>query len=277
MKNSQQSLKQDRQNERLRFIDLCAYSLGYVSRKLLMQRFEIKDTWASKDIQEYLAVCKNQLIYSHQARAYQTVDCFEPVFEHSFTDAYLLAAEGIQKLNCVSDVLEQAQQANIKSIDSDLLSIAAVLRAVNRKTSVEIEYISRSSGRSQRLIMPHTIFSAGNFKYVRAFDNKTGQFRSFKLNRIVQSHFSSLKPEEHMLLNVDADWNHELTLKLVVNKLARDKEAIEFDYGLTNGELVIQIRKALLPFFLMDWNIAPKDNEVLPATLFPLEVKDIQE
>lgn len=274
MQNKEQNLKQDRQHERLIFIDLCAYSLGYVSRKLLMQRFDIKDTWASKDIKEYLAICENQLTYSHQARAYQVIDNFMPAFEHSFEDAYLLAAEGLQKLDCVPNLFEQTTKAKIKSIDPELLSIAGVLRAVHRRTQVEIEYISRSSGRSKRLIVPHTLFSAGNFKYVRAFDHKSGEFRSFKLNRIVQSIFKNLEPEEQMLSATDSDWNSSLTLKLVANKLSQDKEAIEFDYGLINGELKVQIKKALLPFFLMDWNILPQEHENLPAILFPLEVKE---
>jgi hypothetical protein len=74
----------------------------------------------------------------------------------------------------------------------------------------------------------------------------------------------------------DQDWNQDLELTITCNDNLENKEAIEFDYGLVNGQLKVQVKKALLMYFLMDWHVAPIDTK-LPATFFPLKVTQIHE
>lgn len=68
---------------------------------------------------------------------------------------------------------------------------------------------------------------------------------------------------------LDKDWNMDVCVTIKVN----NKESIEFDYGLVNGKLEITIKKALLMYFLVDWNIAPQGYDSLPSILFPLKVE----
>lgn len=274
--SSKPSLKENRQLERLKFIDLCAYTLGYVNRRLLTSRFDIEGAYASRDIKEYQAKTFEKLSYNTSLKAYEPVAWFEPMFEHTFEDAFLLISEGAQKISFIPKLAEAQVVTSIPGVEPDLKIIAPVLRALSRGVKVEVEYISTSSGLSKRLIAPHSLIAAGNFKYVRAFDHKTGEFRAFKLNRIVNARLTSWKIDEKMHKNSDQEWNEEATLALAANKNLKHKESIEFDFGLINGSKEIKIRRALIPFFLMDWNIAPQKHENLPATLFPLEVKGIK-
>lgn len=269
---NESDLKKERQAERLKFIDLCAYVLGYVNRSLLTARFNIKGTYATTDIKEYQEQSLGRLSYNTSLKAYEPVDRFKPMFDHLHEDAFMLISEGTQKICFIPKLLDSQVAISIHGLEPKLELVAPVLRAIGRGLKVEIDYISNSSGQTKRLIAPHSLITAGNFKYVRAFDHKTGEFRSFKLNRIMHARLTNEKIDIEMQKNSDPDWNEVVTLVLRANQSLKHKEAIEFDYGMVNGELEVPIKKALLPFFLMDWNIAPQNQPNLPPVRFPLEI-----
>ncbi len=54
--------------------------------------------------------------------------------------------------------------------------------------------------------------------------------------------------------SADENWNKTVQLKIVVNpnQSSDTIEAIEFDFGLHNGHITIEVKKALVHFFLMD-------------------------
>ena len=110
---------------------------------------------------------------------------------------------------------------------------------------------------------------------MRAFDHKSGEFRSFKLNRIFESRELKYLPDNGQRQIDDVQWNQEIEVKIVVHPDIEYKETIEDDFGLVDGELKVKLREASLPFFLMDWNIAPLEYLNLPCVLFPLVVSEI--
>jgi WYL domain-containing protein len=266
------NLAQERQKERLKYIDLCAYILGYSNRKSLMNRFDIKQAWATKDFAAYQEKSKDMLVYDHALRAYKPKEQFAPMFEHSCSQAIELLTKGTQRIICEPQFAERAYNYEISSVEPKLDNIHCVLQALYLNKKVEIDYISRSSGRTTRMIAPHTLISTGCFKYVRAFDYKTCEFRSFKLNRVIQSKLTELKPSPTEIEDTDEDWNQDVELTIVCNDALENKEAIEYDFGLIDGKLVVKIKKAMIMYFLMDWNIAPTEHPELPSTLFPLKL-----
>ncbi|WP_296593220.1 WYL domain-containing protein [Methylophaga sp.] len=266
------NLSEKRQLERLRYIDLCSYVLGFVNRKLLMNRFEVKQAWATKDFKSYQEKSGNQLEYDHALKAYKPKGGFTPIFEHSVNEAFELISSGSQTIICEPDIAKTTLSYRIKNVEPKLENIYAVLRGVYLSSKVDIEYISRTSGRTKRTIAPHTLLHTGAFHYVRAYDYKTDEFRSFKMNRIISSTVIHQTPQGFECKASDKDWSEEIELTIVCNGDLQNKAAIEYDYGLINGQLKIKIKKALLMFFLMDWNIAPQGYKDLPQALFPLKV-----
>ncbi len=272
------SLKSKRQEQRLQYIDLCAYVLGYVNRKLLISRFDIKEVWATQDINQYQKISANSLVYDHKLRAYKPVDWFAPFFEHESIEAIELLTSGTQQIICEEYIAKKSYSYAISNVQPKLKNIHHLLRALYLEKQVEIEYISRSSGRSTRTIAPHSLIKTGCFYYIRAYDYKSKGFRSFKLNRVVKSTvLENNTPSENESLIADDEWNNTVQLKVVVNpnQSTDTIESIEFDFGLINGEINIEIKKALVYFFLMDWNIAPIEYRELPAILFPLMLDSI--
>lgn len=270
------NLSEKRQLERLRYIDLCSFVLGFVNRKLLMNRFDVKQAWATKDFKSYQEKSGNQLEYDHALRAYKPKGDFTPIFEHSSNEAIKLISSGSQTIICEPDIAKTTLSYRIKSVEPKLENIYAVLRGIYLSSKVDIEYISRTSGHSKRAIAPHTLISTGSFHYVRAYDYKTAEFRNFKLNRIVSSTVIHQSPEEGECKTSDVDWELEIELTIICNGELQNRDAIEYDYGLIDGQLKIKIKKALLLFFLMDWNIAPQGYEDLPQDLFPLKVSSTE-
>lgn len=270
-------LKQLRQLQRLKYIDLCAYILGFVNRKVLMNRFDVKQACVTNDFNFYQKVAGDTLVYDHGLKAYKPVDWFSPTYEHAVNDAIDLISEGKQSIVCEPGFAANTYSYAIKSVQPELSKVFSIFRGLYLNKKVEMEYLSRSSGQSHRLIAPHSLIRTGCFTYVRAFDHKSGEFRSFKLNRIISSKLINSRPSDLESKLADLDWQSEVTVTLVINEGVDNPEAIEYDYGLNNGKLEITIKKALIMFFLMDWNIAPQDFSELPVKLYPLRVKSIED
>lgn len=270
-------LADTRQLKRINFIDLCAYVLGYVNRPLLMNRFDIKDALAAKDFSAYRAMAGDRLIYDPSLRAYKPTDWFSPLFEHKVSDALQLLSHGSQNIICEQRFAMQAYSYAIASTEPNLENIHCVLRALHLNKKVEINYISRSSGEQSRLIAPHTLIRTGCFQYIRGYDHKSGEFRNFKLNRIRSSNFINASVSNDQVKEVDVDWNTIVRLTIISNKALTNREAIEYDFGLTDGTLTVDIKKAMIHYFLMDWSIAPLEYTDLPPTLFPLQLYSMSE
>ena len=73
----------------------------------------------------------------------------------------------------------------------------------------------------------------------------------------------------------DSDWNQDVELLIVPN--GDSENAISYDYGIVDGEMRQRLKKPLILYYLMDYNIAPIDSPNLPPLLFPLRVQSITE
>lgn len=274
--NPNEDLKQSRQIERLKYIDLCAYVLGYVNRKLIMDRFDVSGAYASRDIIEYQKRSDERLKMDNRLKRYVLASYFSPMFEHDIKDALQLVSQGTYTQSCLNSKQIPATTFLTPTIHPELTTIAPILRALCTSNKADVIYFSRSSGKTQRLIVPHTLFCFGHFYYIRAFDHKSGEFRSFKLNRFLESHAVEIEVTNSMKKEQDMDWQTQMNVTIGVNPNASHPETIEFDYGLTKGKKVLKVTRALLPYYLSDWNIAPKDYDTPPPELFPLIVLDTE-
>lgn len=270
-------LKFERQQHRLKYLELCALVLGEVNRKNIMDRFGVQVAYASRDINEYQTISGHKLNYDTRLKSYRPVDWFLPHFCHDTEDAIDLLSNWSPSLHGQAKMVVVGLGNRTELIKNmpDLLSVAPVIRALHLKTKVEIVYISRTSGETNRMISPHSLIRTGSFIYVRAFDQLSGEFRSFKLNRIKHSRQIQISPAESEIEASDLDWTTEIQVTFGLNDGVQGRAAIAFDYGLENDERTVTLRKAVVPYFLMDWNIAPLEHPHLPPVLFPLKVVSI--
>jgi len=101
----------------------------------------------------------------------------------------------------------------------------------------------------ERLLSPHALAHDGFRWHVRAFCHLRQQFRDFVIARILEitgSEPASASPE------LDTEWHTPVRLVLAPHPgLAEGhRRVIELDYGMANGEVVLECRQALL-FYLL--------------------------
>jgi predicted DNA-binding transcriptional regulator YafY len=96
-----------------------------------------------------------------------------------------------------------------------------------------------------RYVSPHALVNDGFRWHVRAYCHKTKEYRDFNLSRIFSCHeirADSIKHENDLL------WHNFVVLKLAPHpKLNKNqKQCIEREYGMTNGECELKVRAAFV-------------------------------
>jgi len=127
-------------------------------------------------------------------------------------------------------------------------TLRAILRAIEDRHELEIEYQSLKNSR-RRAIAPHSLAFDGHRWHARGWCAHRQEFRDFVLTRIKS--VGESRPSNSDPTN-DIEWNTMVKLKIVPHpKLSEDgKAAIELDYGMESGQLVLETRAALA-FYLI--------------------------
>jgi hypothetical protein len=271
------SVIDERQAERLQYIDLCAYVLGAVNRNVLMNRFEIKQVLATRDISAYQEMSGENLTYDLALKCYRPSKNFVPRFIHNIDDAIQLLCDGTVTIDCEPRFVGNASTYRLPRITLSITTLYPAFQAQSLSREVVISYMSVKNGPSTRTIAPHSLFRTGTFVYLRAFDHKSGEFRSFKLNRIIHCELLPTTPAIDQRKEYDDEWQRQVTLVIKVNEGVEHPESIAYDYNMENGELRVKVKKALVMFCLMDWNVAPLNFKGLPGILFPLKLVEVIE
>jgi predicted DNA-binding transcriptional regulator YafY len=92
---------------------------------------------------------------------------------------------------------------------------------------------------------PHALVFDGFRWHARARDAETDEFRDFVLGRL--SKIALGAPAQGGLAQ-DLEWNSRVALEIAPNPAlsAHQRAAIEMDYGMTKGRLVLEVRRAVL-------------------------------
>jgi predicted DNA-binding transcriptional regulator YafY len=113
------------------------------------------------------------------------------------------------------------------------------LRALRERLVVRIDYQSMSTAvPSSRTISPHAVGFDGFRWHVRAFCHVHDDYLDFVLGRVrsaVSEGPTEIDPKD------DADWH---------NLIDAQKLAVESDYNMEHGRLVLRVREALLFYHL---------------------------
>ena len=145
-----------------------------------------------------------------------------------------------------------------RRLDGDVLT--ALIRAIRNSQALSIEYQSMSRPEpTARTITPTAIAHDGFRWHVRAFCHTRKAFRDFVIARI--SKVVGTSPAGARA-NEDIKWRNILQLVLAAHPglAAETKRSIEFDYGMTNGEVVFECREALLFYVLRRLNLEQPQN-----------------
>jgi hypothetical protein len=248
------------QNRRLEFIDFRLLWEGRINRSDLVEFFGISTPQASLDLARYQELAPNNVRYDHRERVYFASQPFEPFFTVADPSRYLNSLLGVN-LGMVSKEMSfigwypsfDAVLSPTRKISGDTLYRA--LGAIRNRRALEVSY--QSLNRTEptiRQLSPHAIAYDGFRWHTRAYCHERKDFRDFVFPRILE-----IRSESPSDIDPAADlaWTTFLTLELIPHPglPPAQRRVIELDYGMTEGILTIQVRKALLFYALRRLNL----------------------
>ncbi|TOM17335.1 hypothetical protein CGH82_19350 [Vibrio parahaemolyticus] len=256
----------------LRCVDFYLAFCGQVSRNDLMEFAQISVATASRTFGEYVRRWPHNLTYKHSEKLYVAKSGYIPVFSHDPQAGLDLIATGLVT-RYISSALAPANLPVGIAPALDPERVRMLTSAACRSSAVTVQYLSLSSGASERLLAPtHFFNSLGNW-YCRAFDfsaGESGEFRVFRLSRFKHVVNVVQIPSP---LPVDSEWLTEVVLTLVPHPNHHQPEAIRLDLGLENKPVLnLRISAALAGYFLQEWRVDCSVEAVLPAAQFPLHL-----
>ncbi|SHF21325.1 WYL domain-containing protein [Thermomonas hydrothermalis] len=240
---------------RLEFIEFRLFWEGHVNRGDLMAAFGISINQASTDLNRYLGMAPNNMVYDKSARTYVRGDRFEPLFLKPDPASYLSQLRSISDGIVTQEETWVGQLPDFDTVPSPVRGIDAhtlrrVIEAIRTGQALEVEYQSLSNPAPRwRWIAPHAIAFDGFRWHARAYCFTDGCFKDFLLARILGTRDSRPSDIDD---SQDADWHTHVTLKIGPHPGLSDaqKKVVALDYGMRDGKASITVRKALLYYTL---------------------------
>lgn len=254
------------QRERLSYVDFCLHFHGVISRSDLEKRFGIAVAAASRDLACYRSLAPDNITYDGSEKIYRIAKGFRPLIPFQLERVLSWLRQGFGDglaLNLdrpiVSDFAESLSPPSIERLGT-------LARAMASRQTLFIRYLSLSSGESNREIVPLAFVDNGLRWHVRAYDRKNQRFGDFVVNRIASARPGNIPPAEQESLAADAQWHRIVRLEIVPHPGVAHPEAVEADYGMKHGLLVMDTRASLAGYALARWNVdASRDHGLEPA------------
>lgn len=264
------------QRERLAFLELRAFFTGELRRSDIEARFGIKPAASSRDLALYREIAPDNLEYDMAGRCYRPSKSFHPVFDFNADRvlAWLLQGFG----DGLDLGLKQAApcEGPGQLTRPDLSVLGAVTRSICARRPIRISYLSLTSGNKRREAVPVALADNGLRWHVRAFDREKGRFADFVLTRISKVQELADAAAESELLPSDEQWARMVEMELVPHPGLDHVEAIEADYGMTDGVLRLKTRAALAGYVLRRWNVDSSSGHVLHPSSHHLWLRNPQ-
>jgi len=249
---------------RYRLIETVAWWEGRLTTGHLMQSFGISRQQASKDINSYISeYAPKNLEYDKHLKGYVPSRHFTPRFIDDSASAYLhLLNQNYERAPHIDGLALAYAHTEVlgvpdRSVRPEVLR--PLLKACREGLRLECEYVSFSTPDVEtRLIAPHTLIYTGMRWHVRSYCEKNGDYRDFVLGRF-RGEPGLMDDQSKHSRDLDSGWNTELAVVIEPDSRLKPEQRaiIEADYGMQNGQLLIETRGALVQYVLQRYQIDP--------------------
>jgi hypothetical protein len=264
--------------QRLEFIEFRLFWEGHVNRSDLMEQFGLSVNQASADLNRYISLAPDNMVYDKSARTYIRGPDYAAQFLKPDASRYLA------QLRSLADGLMDSDDAWIAELPAydaaptpargvNPVTLRSVVGAIRRSEAIEVKYQSLSRPEpSWRWIAPHAIGFDGFRWHTRAFCKTDEAFKDFLLSRILQTRGVEANGAREA---ADADWQEYVTLEIAPHpELSENqKKVIALDYGMRDGRAKIKVRRALLYYALKRLGLdtdpgarKPQDQQIILLT-----------
>ncbi|WP_242673548.1 WYL domain-containing protein [Aquitalea sp. USM4] len=242
------------QKERLAYLEIKVFFCGILRRADLESRFGIGSAAATRDLAVYRELAPDNLQYDHNQRVYQPGAVFQAVFPFNSERilSWLLQGFG-DGLNGPRKSIPCEGPNNL--VAPDLHQLAAITRAIHAGKAIKADYLSLSTGPSQRELVPLALADNGLRWHLRAYDRNKNAFQDYVLTRLCNVEMLESKSSEAEQLAADEQWQRIVDLELVPHPAIQWQQAVAADYGMVDGRLRLKIRAALAGYALRRWAV----------------------
>ena len=249
--------------QRLEFIEFRLFWEGRINRRDLMNIFGVSVNQASTDLNRYLRLAPENMVYDKSVRTYLRSPVFSPLFLRIDSENYL------NQLRLVSNGRMDQEDAWIRTypvfgelpfptrmVNPDTLQI--VLEALRARESIEVQYQSLSRPKPRwRWLAPHAIGFDGFRWHLRAYCEEDEMFKDFLLSRILfvrDARNRKCDPRDD-----DREWHEyasglieyvELEIGPHPGLSESQKQVISLDYDMDHGKAVLKVRRAFVYYTL---------------------------
>lgn len=243
--------------QRLQYIERMAWYAGVVTRSDVVRAFGLSDPAATKDLKLYGDLAPGNLIYQHGVFGFVPAAGFVPVFADlspavalPAIAANLAVASGPYGQTPVFGLATAALPLPVRLPGRDTL--AQITRAMVARRCVRVRYrsLTGTDAPESRVLEPHTLVDTGLRWHVRAYDRAKAEFRDFVLSRVVAA--QQLDDAAESAEEYDEDWVEKVGVRLIPHPELDDplRQSLLIDYGVTDGVIEIEVRRALLGYLL---------------------------
>ena len=241
--------------QRLEFIEFRLFWEGHVNRIDVMQQFGVSVNQASADLNRYIALAPDNMVYDKSARTYVRGNGFachfrEPDAAHYLSQLRLVADNVLDQGGCWIPDLPPYASAPTPVRGIDPVTLRTVVGAIRRSEAIDVRYQSLSSPEPRwRWIAPHAIAFDGFRWHTRAFCLADECFKDFLLSRMLKIRGSR---DSGTSAADDREWHSEVTLEVGPHPELSETQAkvIALDYGMRGGKAKSKVRRALLYYAL---------------------------
>jgi hypothetical protein len=230
---------------RLRWLDGRLRWHAWIRRSDFVSLFGISPQQASADIATYQEVAAGNARLDPATRTYRREPEFTPLFPN---DAFVWMARAAEDGDAA---VIRCEQIALPSRQADDSIMKAVFEAYGSRLALLIDYQSMTSREpSERVICPHHVVDTGDRLHLRAWDDRRRIFTDFVVGRI---RAARIEPNYPWVDEVaDTEW--QKTVDVVLGPQAglspSQRSAIEMEFGMKGGQVIVSTRKALLAYLL---------------------------
>ncbi|OYY96511.1 MAG: WYL domain-containing protein [Sphingomonadales bacterium 28-56-43] len=241
--------------QKLQFIEFRLFWEGHVNRSDLIDKFSVSQNQASGDLNRYIALAPDNMVYDKSGKTYLRSSSFSPLFLKLDATQYLSqvrsVAEGIV-------APEDAWIGNFPAFDAapspargiDPVVLRSIVVAIRRREAIHLLYQSMSAPDPEwRWASPHALAFDGFRWHARSYCEKSGEFRDFVISRVME--VRQTRPAANQSI-ADRAWDEIVELHVGPHPALspNQRRVVELDYGMDNGQAMIPVRRALLYYAL---------------------------
>ncbi|UZJ45774.1 WYL domain-containing protein [Marinimicrobium sp. C6131] len=242
---------------RYRYVELVAWWEGQINTRQIVEQFGLSRQQASSDINAYNELTKGNLAYDASRKAWIPSSHFRRHYISDDVTEYLNWIQTGYRIPAPAILPHESLRLPARHVAPTVMR--GLIAGIRQQQRVEVDYVSLSNpNREGRVIAPHTFVNTGLRWHLRAFCEKSGEYRDFVLSRFRGE--PELIGRSRQTADQDEAWNTEVTLIFAPDPRLPDakREVLEHDYQMTDGHLYRRTRACLVQYLIQEMQVNTK-------------------